>query len=81
MIRVLAATAAIAVLTAGSAMAQSPELMESVRAACREDAERLCQSSDPTAVMGCLQAEESELSEGCRNVIREEELNVEDGND
>ena len=63
--------AAVAMLTAATAMAQDNRGTAEQRAACTPDAFRLCSAyiPDPAEVEACLRVRKSALSEACRAVF------------
>lgn len=75
MIKSVLAAVAIAALATGPALAQSPELIQALRGACKNDAERLCGNPDALEVASCLQEHDDELSDGCKDIIHDEQMN------
>lgn len=71
MIRAVMAAGLVACFAAGSAFAQSGPEFEDMRAACREDAERLCSGMQPIEIAECLQEHADEVSQGCKTTIKD----------
>lgn len=69
MIRTALAAGLVSVLAVGAAMAQSGPEVQEARAACREDAKRLCSDVQPIEVQLCLEQNVEQVSERCKATI------------
>ncbi|MDQ0314075.1 cysteine rich repeat-containing protein [Amorphus orientalis] len=56
-------------LSAGMALAQSGPQVQEMRAACKEDVEKLCSNVQPIEVQECLMEHIDEVSEGCKATV------------
>lgn len=78
MIRTVLAAGLVTCFTAGAVFAQSGPEFEDMRAACREDIQRLCSNVEPIQAAECLQQNIDQVSEGCKTTVkdvREEDQN------
>ncbi|MGX1096987.1 hypothetical protein [Amorphus sp. MBR-141] len=69
MIRTVLAAGLVTCFMAGAAFAQSGPEVQEARAACREDAERLCSNVPPIEVQLCLEQNVDQVSERCKATI------------
>tara|TARA_R110002020_G_scaffold15140_112_gene53672 strand:+ start:536 stop:778 length:243 start_codon:yes stop_codon:yes gene_type:complete len=69
MIRTVLAAGLVTCFTAGAVLAQSGPEFEDMRAACREDIERLCSNVEPIEAVECLQENADKVSQGCKTTV------------
>ncbi|WP_018700748.1 hypothetical protein [Amorphus coralli] len=69
MIRTAVAIGLVTCFATGAAMAQSGPEVQEMRAACREDAKRLCSNVPPIEVQLCLQENIDQVSERCKATV------------
>mgnify|MGYP005999012793 CR=1 FL=1 len=81
MIRTVLAAGLVTCFTAGAALAQSGPEFEDMRAACREDVQRLCSNVQPIEVAECLKEHIDEVSQGCKTTVEDVRKQDEEGHD
>lgn len=69
MMKSLVAAGFAVIFVAGAALAQSGPQVQEMRAACKEDVERLCSNVQPIEVQECLIEHIDEVSERCKTTV------------